>query len=89
MNGSRPGLKSRVMVCSGDIGKFTRRLFLSEACDGKAGCSNSNPYFTTVRSVLEFMTDDASEAEEMREQMLAFDCVAEVVVLNEPGWAQL
>jgi hypothetical protein len=32
---------------------------------------------------MEFMTDNASEAEEMREQMLAFDCVAEVVVLED------
>jgi hypothetical protein len=32
---------------------------------------------------LEFMTDDPSEAEEMREQWLAFDCVAEVLVLDE------
>jgi hypothetical protein len=32
------------------------------------------------------MTDDLSEAEKMREQMLAFDCVAEVVVLDEAGW---
>jgi hypothetical protein len=29
------------------------------------------------------------EAEEMREQMLAFDCVAEVVVVDDPGWASL
>jgi hypothetical protein len=35
---------------------------------------------------MEFMTDDTSEADEMREQMLAFDCVAEVVVREEPGW---
>jgi len=34
---------------------------------------------------LEFMTDDASEAQELRDQMLAFDCVAEVVV-DEPDW---
>jgi hypothetical protein len=38
---------------------------------------------------LEVVTDDPSEAEEMREQMLAFDCVAEVVVLDEPGWVSL
>jgi hypothetical protein len=38
---------------------------------------------------MEFMTDTASEAEEMREQMLAFDCVAEVVVLDEPGLVSL
>ena len=34
-------------------------------------------------------TDDPksvdAEAEEMREKWLAFDCVAEVVVLDEPG----
>jgi hypothetical protein len=29
---------------------------------------------------MEFMTDDPSEADEMREQWLAFDCVAEVLV---------
>jgi len=33
------------------------------------------------------MTDDTLEAEEMREQMLAFDCVAEVVALDEPRLA--
>jgi hypothetical protein len=38
---------------------------------------------------LEFMTDSLAEAEEMREQWLAFDCVAEVVVLDEPGWVSL
>ena len=31
---------------------------------------------------LEFMTDNPSEAEEMREQMLAYDSVAEVVVIG-------
>jgi hypothetical protein len=35
---------------------------------------------------MEFTTDDPSEAEEMREEMLAFDCVAEFVVLDESGW---
>jgi hypothetical protein len=35
---------------------------------------------------LEFMTDDASEADELREQWLAFDCVAEVRILDEPAW---
>ena len=38
---------------------------------------------------MEFMTDDPSEAEEMRAQMLAFDCVAEVLVVDEPGWVRL
>jgi hypothetical protein len=38
---------------------------------------------------LEFMTDDASEAAEMRELWLAFDCVAEVLVLDEPTWLRL
>jgi hypothetical protein len=32
---------------------------------------------------MECMTDDPSEAEEM----LAFDCVAEVLVLDEPAWS--
>jgi hypothetical protein len=35
---------------------------------------------------LEFMTDDLNEAEEMRIQCLAFDCVVEVRILDEPGW---
>jgi hypothetical protein len=35
------------------------------------------------------MTDDASEAEEMGLQWLAFDCVAQVKVLDEPGWVAL
>jgi hypothetical protein len=34
----------------------------------------------TVR--LEFMTDDVNEAEEIRIQWLAFDCVAEVRILD-------
>jgi hypothetical protein len=34
---------------------------------------------------MECMTDDPSEAEEM----LAFDCVAEVLVLDEPAWVSL
>ena len=38
---------------------------------------------------LEFMTDDGSEAEELRTQCLAFDCVAEVRVLDEPGWMKV
>jgi hypothetical protein len=38
---------------------------------------------------LEFMTDDPSEAEEMRRQMLALDGVAEVGILDEPGWLSL
>jgi hypothetical protein len=37
----------------------------------------------------EFMTDDASEAEEMRRQLLDVEGVAEVRVLNEPGWARV
>jgi hypothetical protein len=38
---------------------------------------------------LEFMTDDGSEAEQLRTQCLAFDCVAEVRVLDEPGWMKV
>jgi hypothetical protein len=38
---------------------------------------------------LEFMTDNPSEAEEMREQMLAFERVREVMVLDEPDWVKL
>jgi len=38
---------------------------------------------------MEFMTDDSSEAAEMPEQWLAFDCVAEVLVREEPGWVSL
>ena len=37
----------------------------------------------------QFMTDDPTEAEEMRERWLAFDCVAEVAVLDEPDWVGL
>jgi hypothetical protein len=35
---------------------------------------------------LEFMTEGLEEAEEIRTQWLTFDCVAEVRVLDEPGW---
>jgi hypothetical protein len=35
---------------------------------------------------LEFMTDDPSEAQEMRRQMLAVEGVAEVRILDQPQW---
>ena len=35
---------------------------------------------------LDFMTDDVNEAEEMRIQTVASDCVAEIRNLNESGW---
>ena len=35
---------------------------------------------------LEFMTDDANEAEEMRTELLPFDCMAEVRIEEEPDW---
>ena len=35
---------------------------------------------------LDFMTDDVNEAEEMRIQTLASDCVAEMRNSNESGW---
>ncbi len=35
---------------------------------------------------LDFMTDDVNEAEEMRIQTLASDCVAEIRNSNESGW---
>jgi hypothetical protein len=38
---------------------------------------------------MEFMTDDSSEAEELRELWLAFDCVAEVLLSDEPAWVSL
>jgi hypothetical protein len=38
---------------------------------------------------LEFMTEDALEAEEMRAQRLEFDCVAEVRVPDLPGLVEL
>lgn len=38
---------------------------------------------------LEFMTQDASEAEEMRRQMLAVEGVAQVRILNLTGWVKL
>jgi hypothetical protein len=38
---------------------------------------------------MEFMTDDSSEAEELREVWLGFDCVAEVRVSDDPGWVKL
>ena len=38
---------------------------------------------------LEFMTDDPSEAEEMRRLWLQFDSVAEVQILDEPNWVSL
>jgi hypothetical protein len=38
---------------------------------------------------MEFMTEDSSEAAEMRELWLAFDCVAEVLVVDNPAWVSL
>ena len=35
---------------------------------------------------LDFMTDDVNEAEKMRIQTLASDCMAEIRNLNESGW---
>jgi hypothetical protein len=37
----------------------------------------------------EFMVDNPSEAEEMRRQMLDVDGVAEVRILDEPGWVRI
>jgi hypothetical protein len=54
-----------------------------------AKCSNYKPSSTTVQLAKEFMTDNASEAEELRQQWLAFDCVAEVRVLDELDWVSL
>ena len=38
---------------------------------------------------MEFMTEDSSEVEELRELWLAFDCVAEVLVVDDPAWVRL
>jgi hypothetical protein len=38
---------------------------------------------------MEFMTDDSSEAAEMRGLWLAFDCVVEVLLSDEPAWVSL
>jgi hypothetical protein len=45
--------------------------------------------FHDGQASLEFMTDDASETEEMRIQLLAIDCVPEVVVRDDPHWIVL
>jgi hypothetical protein len=80
-----------------------RKSFLGAVTSGNigAGCSfkkgrGRNPRMLKPQAKfhdgsvgLEFMTDNPSEAEEMREQMLAYDCVAEVVVLEEPNWITL
>jgi hypothetical protein len=38
---------------------------------------------------LEFITEGLAEAEEMRQQLLTHECVAEVRVLDEPQWVSL
>ena len=38
---------------------------------------------------LEFMTENLAQAEEMRQQLLTYECVAEVRVLDEPQWVSL
>ena len=38
---------------------------------------------------MEIMVEDQAEAAELREQMLASDSVAEVLVREEPGWVSL
>jgi hypothetical protein len=38
---------------------------------------------------LEFMTEDALEAEEMRRQMLAVEAWPEVRILVQPAWVEL
>jgi hypothetical protein len=38
---------------------------------------------------MEFMTEDASEAEELRVLWLGFDCVVDVLVSDEPAWVRV
>jgi hypothetical protein len=37
---------------------------------------------------MEFMTDNLSEAQEMCRQMQSVEGVAEVVIVDQPGWIQ-
>jgi hypothetical protein len=38
---------------------------------------------------LEFMIQNLAEGEEMRQQLLTYDCVAEVRIVDEPEWVSL
>jgi hypothetical protein len=67
-------------------GNVDAGLFFPEACGTNPQCSKLQAIFQDDSVGMEFMTDDPSEAEEVREQMLAFECVAKVVVMDEPGW---
>ena len=67
----------------------TRRLFFSEAYGRKPTMLKLQAILHDDSVGLEFMTDDASEAEEVRQHWLTFDCVARVLVLDEPGWVSL
>jgi hypothetical protein len=55
----------------------------------KAGMIKLQAIFQDGSVGMEFMTEDSSEAAEMRELWLAFDCVAEVLVSDEPGWVSV
>ena len=66
-----------------------RWLFFSKAYGTKRQMLKLKAIFHDGSVGMEFMTDNASQAEELRQQWLAFDCVAEVRVLDEPGWVSL
>jgi hypothetical protein len=65
------------------------RFFFARTCGKKTAMLKLQAIFHDGSVAMEFMTEDSSEAEEMRVQWLAFDCVAEVVLLDEPGWVSL
>ena len=60
-----------------------------ERCAIKTGMLKLQAIFHDGSVGMEFMTEDSSEAEEMRELWLGFDCVAEVPVSDEPGWVSV
>ena len=60
-----------------------------ERCAIKTGMLKLQAIFHDGSAGMEFMTEDSSGAEEMRQLWLAFDCVAEVLVSDDPAWVKL
>jgi len=67
-------------------GRYSRSLESGKYADMK---SDRYGFRTSLPNAPDSEPGPSSDAEEMRAQMLAFDCVAEVLVLDEPGWVGL
>ena len=84
--GNRPQIEG--IAWNGEIAEYTRRLCCSLRLALKTTMLKLQAILHDGSVGMEFMTEDISEVDEMREQMLAFDCVAKVVVLGRTGLGQ-